>query len=464
MAKVEQLLIFLASPGEVSRERDYMEKVVDEVDRHIAASKNVTLKVVRWEKDTFPDYGNDPQALINDQIARMKDYALFVGIMWNRLGMPTKRAESGTVEEFDRAVDAKRRVRRPTIMFYFRQGGFNPTTKDQLQQKEKVLDFKTRVRRNGISVDYTSPADFRAKFRDHLILWLNDRDKKAKSPKAVEPTAKTPRATAQRRVPDRVEPPIEQPRGRVPTERQAPPTVKPPRPTGGSAPSLTKSNAVLLNDAVYVSEKVNVRNDGLVILRLLPRTPAEKAALNALRPQTFHNAKAVGFAHHEDTATVKVEEVESESVGVKTVFTVTLKPGQRSQHWGGGYGIGGLSADDQAVLRTRLLLLNQKPKQDQFGNAFWELGSDQSVKIEKGIFPDLWAKFKAQPSLFPIHATLLATYYLLASHTVDNISELKISAVKNNGVTIRFRGERASPATGGKPFVIEFTDTCILQG
>lgn len=34
----------------------------------------------------------------------MKEYALFVGIMWNRIGTPTPRAESGTVEEFERAI------------------------------------------------------------------------------------------------------------------------------------------------------------------------------------------------------------------------------------------------------------------------------------------------------------------------------------------------------------------------
>lgn len=304
MAKVEQLLIFLASPGEVSRERDYMEKVVNEVDRHIAASKNITLKVVRWEKDTFPDYGNDAQALIKEQIARMVDYTLFVGIMWNRLGMPTKRAESGTVEEFDRAVDAKKNGRRPTIMFYFRQGGFNPTSKEQLQQKEKVLDFKTRVRRNGITVDYKSPSDFRAQFRDHLILWLNDREKKATAARSTETISKVPRAISPKPSVSKADvlP------AKTPSRRQITPKtsldIKVVPKTPSTIHDLTRSNAVLLNDSVYLSERVNVHNDGNIILRLLPRTPQEKAALNALRTQPFQSSKAVSFAYHEEAETV----------------------------------------------------------------------------------------------------------------------------------------------------------------
>ena len=465
MAKVEQLLIFLASPGEVSRERDYMEKVVDEVDRHIAASKNITLKVVRWEKDTFPDYGNDAQALINEQIARMKDYALFVGIMWNRLGMPTKRAESGTVEEFDRAVDAKKKVRRPTIMFYFRQGGFNPTSKEQLQQKAKVLDFKARVRRNGITVDYKSPSDFRAQFRDHLILWLNDHEKKATAARSTDTIAKVPRTIPPKPLVNKAEVPP----AKTPSRRQITPKasidIKAVPKTPSTTRGLTRSSAVLLNDSVYLSEKVNVRNDGNIVLRLLPRTPQEKAALNALRTQPFQSSKTVSFAYHEEGKTVRVEEVEAESEGVRTVFIVLLKPNEKSQQWSGGYGIGGLSADDLAVFRARLLLLNELPKKDQYGTSLppqWGWGSDVPIKVEKGILPDLWAKFKTRPALFHTQATLQATYYLHASHTVESISELKIGPVKNNTVTIRFRGERNSFADQ-KPFIIEFTDVCILQ-
>src|SRR5450432_2908525 len=106
MPQVDKLFIFLASPGDVSIERRHVEEVVADLNRTVASDKGVILQVVRWEDDAFPGYGQDAQALINAQIAKMADYALFVGIMWNRLGTPTPRGASGTVEEFEAAAMA----------------------------------------------------------------------------------------------------------------------------------------------------------------------------------------------------------------------------------------------------------------------------------------------------------------------------------------------------------------------
>ena len=104
MPSAEKLLVFLASPGDVPTERRYVEDVVAELNRTVANDQGVLLQVMRWDNDAFPGYGLDAQALINGRIAAMEQYALFIGIIWNRLGTPTPRAESGTVEEFERGT------------------------------------------------------------------------------------------------------------------------------------------------------------------------------------------------------------------------------------------------------------------------------------------------------------------------------------------------------------------------
>ena len=93
---MEKLFILLASPGDVPNERRYVQEVVDELNRTVVSARGIVLQVVSWENDTFPGYGMDAQALLNVQIAEMVKYLLFVGIMWNRLGTPTSRAQSGT--------------------------------------------------------------------------------------------------------------------------------------------------------------------------------------------------------------------------------------------------------------------------------------------------------------------------------------------------------------------------------
>jgi hypothetical protein len=175
MPSVEKLLVFLASPGDVPTERRYVEEVVEELNRTVANEKGLVLQVIRWEKDAYPGYGMDAQIIINDQIAAMAKYALFIGIIWNRLGTMTPRAESGTVEEFERAAQARAQGGQPEIWFYFRQAAARLDTPDQLEQRKKVLAFKEQVQAKGLPWTYKNPSEFRDKFRNQMILWLNAR-------------------------------------------------------------------------------------------------------------------------------------------------------------------------------------------------------------------------------------------------------------------------------------------------
>ena len=95
-----------------------------------------------------PAFGQDPQAVINDQIHQ--DYDIFIGILWNRIGSQTERAESGTVEEFELAK--ARYDKDPNsvrLMLYFKDAppltmdGFDP------DQYKGVREFRSRVSEMG---------------------------------------------------------------------------------------------------------------------------------------------------------------------------------------------------------------------------------------------------------------------------------------------------------------------------
>jgi hypothetical protein len=119
MRTIEQIRVFLASPGDVSDEREAARVVFETLNRTLGDDKQVQFKVVGWDTDSIPAYGSDAQDLVNKQIGAMEDYDLFIGIMWNRFGGPTPRAGSGTEEEFNRAVDSLEQSGAPWIMFYF---------------------------------------------------------------------------------------------------------------------------------------------------------------------------------------------------------------------------------------------------------------------------------------------------------------------------------------------------------
>ena len=58
--------IVLSSPGDVKEERAAMEKVIEELNRGVAADRNLHLELSRWETDVYPGFHTEgPQGLIN---------------------------------------------------------------------------------------------------------------------------------------------------------------------------------------------------------------------------------------------------------------------------------------------------------------------------------------------------------------------------------------------------------------
>ncbi|NEP28782.1 hypothetical protein, partial [Moorena sp. SIO3I6] len=89
------------------------------------------------------------------------------------IGTKTPRAYSGTVEEFDRAVKALKNNKKLNIWLYLRDAVANLKTKQELEQRKKVLAFKKRVQRKALTKNYKQPANFRDSFCQDLSLWFN---------------------------------------------------------------------------------------------------------------------------------------------------------------------------------------------------------------------------------------------------------------------------------------------------
>src|SRR4051812_8712556 len=163
---VSKIRVFLASPGDVQEERDCLTRIVDLLNRGVAAEKRLVLELVRWETHAWPSAGNDVQEIISRQLGVPE---IFIGIMWKRLGTPTPRAESGTVEEFELALEAWRSNRVAEIMFYFKRDPFFPSSEEDLAQMSKVLRFRERLKITGLLFqDYLGIEAFERQAYDHL--------------------------------------------------------------------------------------------------------------------------------------------------------------------------------------------------------------------------------------------------------------------------------------------------------
>lgn len=157
---------FIASPSDTQEERDICDKVFTELNETLGQQLNFRLESKKWEKDVRPSFNEDGQAVINSQI--LNDYQIFIGMMWNKFGTKTKRAESGTEEEFLHAYNKYINQEDIEIMIYFNDAPVNANSLD-LVQLQKVRDFKNKVSDlGGLYNKFNGTEDFEKKLKRHL--------------------------------------------------------------------------------------------------------------------------------------------------------------------------------------------------------------------------------------------------------------------------------------------------------
>ena len=100
MLNIQNLHVFVASPGDVAGERAALGTVIQDFDQ-IYRRLNVGVNLIGWENDVIPDFIGDPQNVINSQI-NFVGIDFFIGIVWRRLGTPTPRTAARVVEEVNR--------------------------------------------------------------------------------------------------------------------------------------------------------------------------------------------------------------------------------------------------------------------------------------------------------------------------------------------------------------------------
>ena len=168
---VVEITVFLASPGDVIRERAAVRDALEEVNRTAGEHDNFRLNVKGWETHTRPAATKKGRAqdAIFEQIG---PYDIFLGIMWARVGTPTGKAASGTIEEYEFARQqwSRRRKYKPSVMFYFRSKVAIEIDRLDPEQLKQVQLFKQRVFKDGLAKEYSTVKSFEGMMREHLTL------------------------------------------------------------------------------------------------------------------------------------------------------------------------------------------------------------------------------------------------------------------------------------------------------
>lgn len=167
---VRLIRVFVASPGDVREERSRVRGVIDRVNERHALHEGILLEPWLWEMDAVPDVGR-VQELINPTL---DSAAIVVLILWNRIGSPSGKAESGTVEEFDRAFERHNQTGWPRMLVYFCKRPADLETADELDQRARVLQFKKNHEHEILPGSYVTPDDFEKLLETHLDLVVDD--------------------------------------------------------------------------------------------------------------------------------------------------------------------------------------------------------------------------------------------------------------------------------------------------
>lgn len=159
--------VFVASPSDVVDERRLLEGVILQLNQIWSRSLGISFELLKWETDVHPSFSTDPQSAINEQIGL--EYDVFIGILWGRLGTPTPRAASGTLEEFNRAHSRfTLNKTSPEIMIYFKDAGIAPSKTDTAQL-QKVNEFRDSLAaKGGFYSMFEDQAGFESSLRSHL--------------------------------------------------------------------------------------------------------------------------------------------------------------------------------------------------------------------------------------------------------------------------------------------------------
>ena len=174
--------VLIASPGDVKAEREIVREEIYRWNSMHAVETKMALHPVGWETDATPDLRERGQAVINRQLVDNCD--MLIGVFWTRLGTPTPEAESGTVEEIERAANEGKRC-----IVYFSDKETSPSDIDY-KQYQRLEEYKQVLNKRGLTNSYKTLEEFKERVSRHITKAVQAIAREERERRAAEQEAK----------------------------------------------------------------------------------------------------------------------------------------------------------------------------------------------------------------------------------------------------------------------------------
>ncbi len=168
MKNIIQLKLFVSSPSDVQKERDFSERIIKDINENEGLNDSFHVHIYRWENKFVTDWGKY-QKQINKEL---EDTDIYLGILWNKFGSPTDNYLSGTEDEFRCACDLVKNGEKIELCFYrcTNNGELNLNDSEQLEQKQRVNNFFNDYNNNIFSsTNYNDALKFENRFRADIL-------------------------------------------------------------------------------------------------------------------------------------------------------------------------------------------------------------------------------------------------------------------------------------------------------
>lgn len=175
MAKnITQFSLFLSSPSDLEAERSEVPSLINELNLTYGSRQEIHLDVIKWETHTAPGISKTyTQDLINKDIG--DNYDIFIGMLGLKFGTKTKIANSGTEEEFLRAIERFKKGENIQILFYFKTTP--PISVDDINPQDLIKrnEFKNVLKQNNILFsDFSTIDELKNKLRIHIPMRIDE--------------------------------------------------------------------------------------------------------------------------------------------------------------------------------------------------------------------------------------------------------------------------------------------------
>ena len=156
--------MLLSCPGDVLDLKDTIDACVKSFNASIGEINNVRIDLKHWSTDSFSQFGDKPQNILNKQF--IDDCDLCVALLGIRFGTPTDNYDSGTEEEIEKMLAQNKQV-----FLYFVERNVDPSKID-VEQFKKVQNFKEKYKEKGVFTVVKSAEELRTVFQNALSLYF----------------------------------------------------------------------------------------------------------------------------------------------------------------------------------------------------------------------------------------------------------------------------------------------------